>query len=265
MKLRVALLQTDIQWGDKEKNLDSAENMIATLEDADIALLPEMFSTGFMAEDASQAESMDGRTVSWMQRIAARTGTAVAGSLAISDGSHRKPFNRFVLAAPDGTIQHYDKRHLFSFSGEDSCYTAGSERVIWNYKGFRILPMVCYDLRFPVWSRNRSDYDIAIYTASWPQSRIGVWDVLLRARAIENQCWALGVNRVGSDPSASYNGHSAAIDYCGNPLACAPSDRECVIKTELDKEELSDFRSKFRAWEDADDFTVRVGISGMRP
>lgn len=258
MKLRAALLQTDIEWGNKETNLASAEDMILGLKDSDIALLPEMFSTGFMPGDNSMAESMDGPTVSWMKGLASRTGIAIAGSLIVSGDSGSKPFNRFVFATPDGRVQHYDKRHLFSFSGENTLYAAGDKRVVWEYKGFRILPMVCYDLRFPVWSRNHSDYDIALYTASWPESRIGVWDVLLRARAIENQCWVLGVNRVGSDPTSTYCGHSVAVDYYGNTVAAAPAGKVCATTVELDGDALDEFRNKFRAWEDADGFTLKI-------
>lgn len=152
-----------------------------SLHDTDIAFLPEMFTTGFMAADTALAEPMEGPSVEWMRCTAAETGIALAGSLIIGDGRER-PYNRFVFAFPDGRIDWYDKRHLFSFSGEDTLYAPGCARVVLEYKGFRILPMVCYDLRFPVWSRARSDYDVAVYAASWPQARIGAWDALLRAR-----------------------------------------------------------------------------------
>lgn len=254
MKLSVAFLQTDIEWGSKEKNLAVAETTVRSLRDTDLAVLPEMFTTGFMACDTSMAEDMEGESIRRMLRLAAETGTAVCGSIIIADGPDF--YNRFILARPDGELSWYDKRHLFSFSGENGIYTPGTKREVWSYKGFRILPMVCYDLRFPVWSRNRCDYDVAVYSASWPQSRIGVWDTLLRARAIENQCYVLGVNRVGSDPSADYCGHSVAIDYYGNIIASSASDKPTVVKAELDKDGLEDFRCRFRAWEDADDFCI---------
>ncbi len=145
--------------------------MIRALKDTDIVFLPEMFTTGFMASDTSQAEPMEGPSVGWMRRIAAETGMALAGSLVIGDGTGR-PSNRFLFAFPEGRLVWYDKRHLFSFSGEERFYAPGTERVVIEYKGFRILPMVCYDLRFPVWSRNRNDYDVAVYTASWPKTRM---------------------------------------------------------------------------------------------
>lgn len=258
MKLRAALIQTDIVWADKERNLAEAAKMIRGLEDADIAFLPEMFSTGFMPRDNSAAETMEGTSVSWMRRLADETGTAIAGSLIISDEPGGSSFNRFILATPDGGISFYDKRHLFSFSGEDSLYAAGTERVVWEYKSCRILPMVCYDLRFPVWSRNRCDYDVAVYTASWPASRTEAWDILLRARAVENQCYVLGVNRVGSDPSASYCGHSVAINYYGQTIACVQEHKTGSVTAELDMEALAEFRNKFRAWEDADEFALKI-------
>lgn len=201
MVLRAALLQMDIEWGKPAANRAVAGRLVRALHDTDIAFLPEMFTTGFMAADTALAEPMEGPSVEWMRCTAAETGIALAGSLIIGDGRER-PYNRFVFAFPDGRIDWYDKRHLFSFSGEDTLYAPGCARVVLEYKGFRILPMVCYDLRFPVWSRARSDYDVAVYAASWPQARIGAWDALLRARAIENQCYVLGINRVGSDPSA---------------------------------------------------------------
>lgn len=258
MKLRAALLQTNILWADKEKNLAAAREMIRGLRNTDIAVLPEMFSTGFMCGNNSGAEAMEGTSVLWMRRLAAETGIAIAGSLIIFAERDCKPFNRFIFALPDGTVKYYDKRHLFSFSGEDSLYTSGTERVIWEYKGFRILPMVCYDLRFPVWSRNMGDYDVAIYVASWPESRIVAWDILLRARAIENQCYVLGVNRVGSDPSCTYCGHSVAIDFYGNTIASTEKNSVGVILAELDRDALEESREKFRAWEDADEFTVKI-------
>ena len=233
MVLRAALLQMDIEWGKPAANRAVAGRLVRALHDTDIAFLPEMFTTGFMAADTALAEPMEGPSVEWMRCTAAETGIALAGSLIIGDGRER-PYNRFVFAFPDGRIDWYDKRHLFSFSGEDTLYAPGCVRVVLEYKGFRILPMVCYDLRFPVWSRARSDYDVAVYAASWPQARIGAWDALLRARAIENQCYVLGINRVGSDPSAFYDGHSVAVDFFGNVMGRLAEGEAGVIRTELD-------------------------------
>ena len=257
MVLRAALLQMDIEWGKPAANRAVAGRLVRALHDTDIAFLPEMFTTGFMAADTALAEPMEGPSVEWMRCTAAETGIALAGSLFIGDGRER-PYNRFVFAFPDGRIDWYDKRHLFSFSGEDTLYAPGCVRVVLEYKGFRILPMVCYDLRFPVWSRARSDYDVAVYAASWPQARIGAWDALLRARAIENQCYVLGINRVGSDPSAFYDGHSVAVDFFGNVMGRLAEGEAGVIRTELDHERLDAYRERFRAWEDADRFTLTV-------
>ena len=255
MVLRTALLQMNVVWGDPAVNRRTAERMIRALKDTDIVFLPEMFTTGFMASDTSQAEPREGPSVGWMRRIAAETGLALAGSLVIGDGTGR-PSNRFLFAFPEGRLVWYDKRHLFSFSGEERFYAPGTERVVIEYKGFRILPMVCYDLRFPVWSRNRNDYDVAVYTASWPKTRIAAWDALLRARAIENQCYVLGINRVGSDPSTRYDGHSVGLDFLGDTLASLPEGEEGVVRVELDGARLAEYREHFRAWADADDFVL---------
>lgn len=256
MILKIALVQTDIVWGCKAANLAAAETAAAST-DAHLVVFPEMFTTGFMTEaTADYAESMDGETVSRMCATAVKTDKAIAGSVIIK--TDEGTFNRLIFAKPDGTIEWYDKRHLFSYSGEDKLYSSGKERVIINYKGFRIMPLVCYDLRFPVWSRNRQDYDVALYVASWPESRIPVWDVLLSARAIENQCYILGVNRVGDDPTSSYNGHSTAIDYMGRSMASLPDSTAGVIRADLDLDALSLYRNRFRAWADSDDFSVII-------
>lgn len=245
----------DIAWGEKATNIAVAESFIRSA-DATLVVLPEMFSTGFMAADTSLAEPMEGETVAWMSRIAQETGRAVTGSVIIIDAGSEKPYNRLIFATPDGRIQSYDKHHLFSYSGENQFYAAGSERVVFEYAGFRILPLVCYDLRFPVWSRNRNDYDLILYVASWPKSRIEVWNALLRARAIENQCYVIGVNRVGSDPVAQYDGHSAVVDFYGHTVASFPAGVQGALCAELNVDLLREFREKFRAWEDADNFQI---------
>lgn len=256
MKLKVAIFQTDIEWEAKEANILAAEAAIVSA-DADLVVLPEMFSTGFMPDGTLEsAEPMNGYTVTRLKGISAETGKAIAGSVIISDGD--KIFNRFLFVRPDGGISWYNKRHLFTYSGENERYSAGMERVVFEYKGFRIMPQVCYDLRFPVWSRNRNDYDVVIYVASWPEGRINVWDTLLRARAIENQCYAIGVNRIGTDPSATYNGHSAIVDFKGRDMAYIEGYATGITVAELDMEKLVDFRNKFRVWDDADDFTVKL-------
>lgn len=247
------MCQADITWGNKKKNMSDAARLIGAA-DADIAVLPEMFSTGFEMEPSAVAETMGGETVAWLRETANNSGKAIICSVAIEEDS--KYFNRLLFAEPSGELYKYDKRHLFSFSGEDRNYTAGTGRIIVNYKGFRILPLVCYDLRFPAWSRGSDEFDLMIYVASWPSSRIAVWDTLLRARAIENQCYAVGVNRVGSDPVSLYNGHSAAIDYYGNVMASAAGDGQQTVTVDLEIEPLRTFREKFPAWRDSDRFEI---------
>lgn len=253
--MKISLLQTDIIRGDVAANLARADRMIAEA-DGDILLLPEMFATGYMADDASLAEPMDGRIVEWMRTTASGTGRAVAGSVAVYEESLPRPVNRFCFAAPDGGVETYDKRHLFSFGGEDGTYMPGRERKVLSFGGVRFLPQICYDLRFPVWSRNRNDYDAIIYVASWPSSRIGAWDALLRARAIENQCYVFGVNRVGDDPAGHYDGHTAAFDFAGRCIASVVPDTEGWATAGIDLEALAAFRAKFAAWRDADDFSI---------
>lgn len=256
MILKTALVQTKIAWGNKKYNLDTAEQ-ITKETDADLIIFPEMFTTGFMTEETENyAEPMDGETIGRLRELVIRIGKAVAGSIIVKNASGT--FNRFVFIKPDGTIEFYDKRHLFSYSGENNLYSAGHERIIIEYKGVRIMPLICYDLRFPVWSRNQQNYDAAIYVASWPESRIRAWDALLCARAIENQCYVLGINRVGSDPTAHYNGHSIALDYLGQELASLPENKEGVIFADLDIEALNNYRNKFRVWQDADEFIVSI-------
>ena len=224
-------------------------------------MLPETFTTGFKTTSAEYAETMDGDTVKWFKDNAVSTGKAIIGRTMIKvPGQNGRDifYNRLFFSTPDGTLLHYDKRHLFSFGGEAVHFSRGKERVIIEYKGFRILPLICDDLRFPVWSRGRDEFDLMIYVASWDNSRIGVWDTLLRARAIENQSYVIGVNRVGKDPTANYEGHSVAVNYYGELLAAVEDENESDVIIELELEPLRRFRNKFRAWEDGDDFNIIV-------
>lgn len=249
---RVVLLQTDIVWCRPDRNLAQLEPLVAAA-DADVVVLPEMFATGFATDPAVAAEAPDGPVVSAMRRWAARYGRAVAGSVSVREGECI--FNRMYFAAPDGRCEAYDKRHLFAPGGEADRYTAGHERRIVTYGGLRFLLLVCYDLRFPVWIRNRGDYDAILCCASWPTSRRDVWRTLLRARAIENQCYVAGVNRVGDDPLAHYAGDSALIDFRGATLSEA-GDGASVLTADFDPAALEAFRSKFPVWRDADDFRM---------
>lgn len=247
---RVALLQTDVAWCRPEQNLEHLEPQIAAI-DADLVVLPEMFATGFATDPAAAAEPLDGPIAAAMRRWAGRYGKAVTGSVSVRDGAGCR--NRMYFATPDGDCTWYDKHHLFTPGGEADGYTPGRERRVVTFCGMRFLLLVCYDLRFPVWIRNRNDYDAILCCASWPASRRDVWRTLLRARAIENQCYVAGVNRVGSDPAAHYAGDSALIDFRGRTLAEA-GDGEQRLTADFDPAALGSFRAKFPVWRDADEF-----------
>ncbi len=240
----------DIAWGDCQGNVRRVDAMIDNAPEADLYILPEMFSTGFAADPEGMAESENGKTVEWMRRKAVAKDAAIAGSLAIRSGG--RYFNRLYFVKPDGEVTTYDKRHLFSYAGENLHYTRGEERVIVEWRSVRIMLQVCYDLRFPVFSRNNGDYDMIIYVASWPTSRIKVWDTLLHARALENQCYVAGVNRVGRDPNCEYCGNSLIISPYGEDLAVCGSGEESAKMAEIEMEMLRSFRKKFPVIDDAD-------------
>lgn len=248
--MKITILQRDIVWADPTRNVQRADEAIDGNPGSDLYVLPEMFSTGFCTQPEGIAEPAENRTVSWMKSKASQTGAAIAGSIAVhEDGRY---YNRFHFVTPDGNVTTYDKKHLFTFGGEHNRFTAGSERVIVAYKGFRILLEICYDLRFPVWSRNKGDYDMIIYVASWPTPRVEAWKALLTARAIENQCYVAGVNRVGDDPGNNYCGGSRVIDPYGKIMAECEDGREMEVTVEVDMEVLEAFRAKFPVLDDAD-------------
>ena len=253
MGLRVAICQMDITWGDCEANLQRVESCICSTE-ADLYVLPEMFLTGY--DCSSQvAIPVNSPYIERLQRVAVEKGRAVAGTIAVREEG--EIYNRFYLFLPDGRVEHYDKRHLFRMAGEDKVFSAGTERVVVEFMGWRILLQVCYDLRFPVWSRQRGvEYDLVIYSAEWAAARIGAWDRLLPARAIENQAFVVGVNRVGDDPATHYNGHSVVLNPYGEVIAQVEEDVEGVVVAGLDKDKLMRFREKFPAWADADKFLI---------
>ena len=244
-------MQPDIVWADPEANRAKLEEVMWGLDRSDLYVLPEMFSTGFVTEPAGIVES-DGQTLQWMLRMAQELKGAVCGSVAIEEGGQY--FNRFYFVKPNGDVASYDKHHLFTYADEHRRYTPGDERVVVEFRGVRFLLQVCYDLRFPVFSRNNEKipYDCAIYVASWPTSRQAVWDTLLHARAIENQCYVAGVNRVGQDESGRYCGGTLLVDPYGNTAAACPLDEDCAITVELDLQHLRDFRRKFPVLKDAD-------------
>lgn len=253
--MKLALLQFNTLANAKEKNLHTIEQLLVGVE-CDLVLLPEMFTTGYCIDAEAIAEPANGgHTLLWMQRLARQRGFAIAGTVAVRE--RKEFFNRMYICLPDGGTFHYDKRHLFSFAGEHEHFSAGKERIIVEWCGVRIAPMICYDLRFPAWSHLPNKADLIIYSASWAASRIGAWDTLLPARAVENQAWVVGVNRVGCDEQGTaYNGHSAAYDFLGNRVAtCGEEQRVEVV--EINPERINAFRDKFRAWQDADNIEIR--------
>lgn len=248
--MKITILQRDIEWCNPTINLQRASEAIDRTPGSDIYVLPEMFSTGFCTEPETTAECSDGETLAWMKRKAADTNAAIAGSVAIEqEGGY---YNRFYFVKPDGEVSYYDKKHLFTYGGEHHHFTAGDRRVVVEFRGVRILLEVCYDLRFPIWARNRGDYDMILYVASWPTPRIGAWSALLVARAIENQCYVAGVNRVGSDPNCQYCGGSVIIDPYGAEIAACSMGEESEATAEIDMALLEAFRKKFPVLKDAD-------------
>ena len=250
MKQRIAIVQRDIAWQSIDVNLDGLERMLKGVE-ADIVVLSEMFQTGFVTSPAGIAD--DGRTLCWMKRMASEYNFAVVGSVVVMEGENY--FNRMYFVKPTGEVEYYDKHHLFSVGGEHHHFTAGDRRVVVKWRGVRYLLEICYDLRFPVWSRNVGDYDAIIYSALWPKPRREVWRTLLRARAMENQAWVIGVNRVGREPELEYSGDSAIIDHLGRVVVDA-EDRECVEIAELSVEDIERFRERFNVSCDRDRFEI---------
>ena len=253
-ELRVALIQATPHWHDPAANRALFGRLIEeTAAAADLVVLPEMFSTGFTMSSTAVAETMAGETVSWLRDQAARTGATIAGSVVIEDGGY---FNRLVWMRPDGRESVYDKRHLFRMAGEHEHYSAGRRRVVVALGDWRVSLCVCYDLRFPVWLRCRDDYDIMLCVANWPAARQSAWNALLKARAVENQCYAIGVNRVGTDGNGvPYLGGSAVYDWEGAALAEA-FDEATVLSATLDLAAVRDHRERFPAWRDADRFEL---------
>ena len=255
--LTVTLIQTDLDWEDVAANLRRFDRLIGRLQVAtDLIVLPEMFTTGFSMNAAALGENMKGRAVGWLRETARRTAAAVVGSIIVVDDG--RFYNRLCWASPNGDIAVYDKKHLFRYAGEDQIYTAGGASLLVELKGWKIKPFVCYDLRFPVWTRNTDrTYDIALFVANWPQRRAEHWKLLLQARAVENQAYVIGVNRIGTDGNGLYHsGDSSVIDPVGNILfrsAHAP----CVFTLPLERDRLDDYRQSFPAWKDADQFLLR--------
>lgn len=253
--MKVALIQSSIVWENPSLNRIYFEEKINSItENIDLIVFPEMFSTGFTMNPKEVFETMDGETIQWLQSTAKAKNSAITGSLIIKENSNF--YNRLVFVFPSGDIKYYDKRHLFTLAGEEKVYTAGKERLIVEYLGWNICPLICYDLRFPVFSRNTENYDLLIYVANWPKLRINAWNALLKARAIENLAYTIGVNRIGVDNNnLEYNGHSQVIDYLGNYII-ENQENEGIFITILHKSNLLEFRNKFGFLNDKDTFMV---------
>jgi omega-amidase len=254
--LNIAILQLDIAWEQPEKNRSKIEKKLNGFSSLiDILVLPEMFTTGFTMNSSKMSENMNGTTISWMKNISKKYNTAIVGSIIVSEKS--KYFNRLIWVQPNGTLTAYDKRHLFGMAKENKFFEAGSKKIIIDYKGWKICPLVCYDLRFPVWSRNKENFDVLIYVANWPEKRINAWDTLLKARAIENQVYAVGVNRVGKDPKDNnYSGSSAIIDPLGNYLIKPLKKKQKLKVYKLESSKLTVIRKNLPFLKDMDDFKI---------
>jgi predicted amidohydrolase len=258
MDLKVTAIQSELHWENVDENLKMfSEKIVAIPEQTDIVVLPEMFNTGFSMKSEELSETMSGKAVSWMLEMSKKANAVIVGSLIIKEDNEF--YNRLVWVQPNGEINTYDKRHLFRMADEHSHFNAGSERIIIEYKGWKICPLVCYDLRFPVWSRNTSDnqYDVLVYIANWPAARKAPWSKLLEARAIENQCYVVGVNRVGEDGKGfTYSGNSAIINPKGEPISSIPENENYTQTVNLSLEDLNTFRKVFPVGMDADEFKI---------
>lgn len=254
--MKITVIQQKLLWADPKGNVQRADEAINRNVGADLYVFPEMFSTGFCMYPENIANIDEEYTLAWMQHKAQTVNAALAASIIVREED--RFYNRFYFVKPDGEIKYYNKRHLFTYGGEHERYTAGTDRVIVEYRGNRILLQICYDLRFPVWARNCQDYDLILYVANWPSSRIDVWDILLKARAIENQCYVVGVNRVGTDPYCEYSGGSVIISPYGKLLAKCEDNCEGETTAEIDIKKLVAFRKKFPVLTDADDFEIII-------
>ncbi|PLX21607.1 MAG: amidohydrolase [Marinilabiliales bacterium] len=254
--LQISCIQTDLFWEDIDQNLKHFENKLSLLpEESEMVILPEMFTTGFSMNSTQLAEEMSGKSFQWMKNQAEKINKIVVGSIIVKEKDNY--FNRCISMFPNGNFYTYDKGHLFRMEREHIDFTKGESKTIFKHNGWRVCTLICYDLRFPVWSRNKGDYDLLIYIASWPESRREVWNTLLKARAIENQAYAVGVNRIGKDGEGiSYAGDTVIIDPKGQIIKKASDYKDEIISAELSLVELNRFREKFPVFLDADDFKL---------
>lgn len=258
--LTISLIQSNLYWEQIDANLAMFEEKIWSIEDSDLIVLPEMFTTGFSMNAEQLAEPAGGKTFRWMRQMATQRKVAITGSVITKDQG--KFYNRLYFVYPDGSSNQYDKKHLFNLAAEGEFFSPGNERVIVEYLGWRIHPMICYDLRFPVWARSKKtdeqtyEYDLLLYVANWPDTRVNAWDTLLKARAIENLSYCVGVNRIGTDGfSKNYNGHSGIYSPKGEELKFAVDEDE-ILTTTLSADELLNYRREFPFQEDADNFSL---------
>ena len=254
--LNITIVQADLHWEDPEANRDMFSETFDRVEgDTDLFVLPEMFTTGFTMNAGALAEEQEGQTLQWMRQMAKHHKTAITGSVIIRDGKNY--YNRLFFVFPDSSYHWYDKRHTFTLAGEHKTYTAGTDKLIVEYNGWKLCPLICYDLRFPVWARNTANYDALIYVANWPEKRISAWDALLRARAIENMSYCIGVNRVGLDGNGhQYVGHSAVYDVLGDKLTRDAFEEPFTETVRLSQEHLLDTRKKLQFLNDRDAFNL---------
>jgi len=255
--LEVAIIQSNLVWENPIQNrLDFSRKIREINKKVDLIVLPEMFTTGFTMNPNMIAETMDGNTIEWMQQMASETQAAIMGTIVISEDGEF--YNRLLFIEPNGELKFYDKRHTFTLAGEHLVYSAGRKHTLVEYRGWKILPLICYDLRFPVWARNTMDYDLLIYVANWPKPRIAAWDALLKARAIENMSYCIGVNRVGMDANnLEYPGHSAVYDLFGNVAGSCNDEKEETIVVTLSKDHLKNYRQKLQFLNDRDKFSLK--------
>lgn len=255
--MKIALIQSDLYWENPSQNRSNFESKINEIaDDTEIIVLPEMFSTGFTMNAPAVAETMQGETVKWMQSLAKQKNCAMTGSLIIVENNQY--YNRMLFVFPDGKIKHYNKRHLFSLAGEDKFYSSGTEKVIVEYLDWKICLQICYDLRFPVFARNVENYDLLLYVANWPKVRTNAWDALLKARAIENLSYVVGVNRIGLDiHDYEHIGHSQVVDFLGNYIL-EPQETAGVFVVELDKNVMLETRKKLDFLSDKDKFEIKI-------
>ena len=255
-ELNIAVIQPELEWEKPEMNRKLFSEKIAELSsDVQLIVLPEMFTTGFSMNAEKLAEENDGSTLNWMQEIAQKREVAITGSVIITEKGNY--YNRLFFVFPNGSYQKYDKRHTFTLAKEDLTYTAGKDRLIVTYKGWKICPLICYDLRFPVFARNTEDYDVLIFVANWPEKRVEAWDVLLKARAIENMTYCIGVNRTGEDGDGYvYNGHTCVYDCLGEPLIRMNRESEFTAEVKLRKKHLREIREKMKFLQDRDSFNL---------